>query len=117
MAVLRLMNGSLLEENITRTVGAIGESVAAGAIFTLPAFVLSGAWKSFGFRDAYWKSVVLMMVGGTLGILFVTLLRRVMVEDPDLPYPESVAASEIHKLVSKAARRPNCSSTTWALAV
>src|SRR5208337_5159439 len=39
MAVLRLMNGSLLEENITRTVGAIGESVAAGAIFTLPAFV------------------------------------------------------------------------------
>jgi putative OPT family oligopeptide transporter len=107
MAVLRMMNGSLLEENITRTVGAIGESVAAGAIFTLPAFVLSGAWKSFGFRDAYWKSVVLMMVGGTLGILFVTLLRRVMVEDPDLPYPESVAASEIHKAgqqSSKAAR-------------
>jgi putative OPT family oligopeptide transporter len=45
----------------------------------------------------YWKSVALMMIGGTLGILFVTLLRRVMVEDPDLPYPESVAASEIHK--------------------
>ena len=38
-----------------------------------------------------------MMIGGTLGILFVTLLRRVMVEDPDLPFPESVAASEIHK--------------------
>ncbi len=97
MAVLRMMNGTLLEENITRTVGAIGESVAAGAIFTLPAFVLCGAWKSFGFHDAYWKSVVLMMVGGSLGILFVTLLRRVMVEDPDLKYPESVAASEIHK--------------------
>jgi putative OPT family oligopeptide transporter len=45
----------------------------------------------------YWKSVALMMIGGTLGIMFVTLLRRVMVEDPDLPYPESVAASEIHK--------------------
>ena len=38
-----------------------------------------------------------MVVGGMLGILFVTLLRRVMVEDPDLPFPESVAASEIHK--------------------
>ena len=38
-----------------------------------------------------------MAVGGTLGILFVTLLRRVMVEDPDLPFPESVAAAEIHK--------------------
>jgi len=40
---------------------------------------------------------VLMLVGGCLGILFVTLLRRVMVEDPDLPYPESAAAAEIHK--------------------
>ncbi len=97
MALLRLMGGSILEENITRTVGSIGESVAAGAIFTIPAFVLSGAWPTFGFREAYWKSTVLMMVGGVLGILFVTLLRRVMVEDPELPFPESVAASEIHK--------------------
>ena len=97
MALLRLMGGSILEENITRTIGSIGESVAAGAIFTIPAFILSGAWKTFGFDEAYWKSTVLMMVGGVLGILFVTLLRRVMVEDPDLPFPESVAASEIHK--------------------
>ncbi len=97
MAVLRLMKGSLLEENIARTVGSIGESVAAGAIFTIPAFVLAGAWKSFSFQEAYWKSVALMGVGGTLGILFVTLLRRVMVDDPELPFPESVAASEIHK--------------------
>jgi putative OPT family oligopeptide transporter len=97
MALLRLMRGSILEENMARTVGSIGESVAAGAIFTIPAFVLSGAWKSFDFGEAYWKSTVLMMVGGVLGILFVTLLRRVMVEDPDLPYPESVAAAEIHK--------------------
>jgi putative OPT family oligopeptide transporter len=97
MALLRLMGGSILEENIARTVGSIGESVAAGAIFTIPAFVLSGAWPSFGFKEAYWKSTVLMLVGGVLGILFVTLLRRVMVEDPELPFPESVAASEIHK--------------------
>ncbi len=97
MAVLRLMKGSLLEENIARTVGSIGESVAAGAVFTIPAFLISGAWSSFGFHEAYWKSVALMAVGGSLGILFVTLLRRVMVEDPDLPFPESVAASEIHK--------------------
>jgi len=97
MALLRLMGGSILEENVARTVGSIGESVAAGAIFTIPAFVLSGAWPTFGFGEAYWKCTVLMMVGGVLGILFVTLLRRVMVEDPDLPFPESVAASEIHK--------------------
>ena len=103
MALLRLMKGSLLEENIARTVGSIGESVAAGAIFTIPAFVMADLWPEltpgFGaFRTPeYWKSVALMTIGGTLGILFVTLLRRVMVEDPDLPYPESVAASEIHK--------------------
>ncbi|HUD99788.1 MAG TPA: oligopeptide transporter, OPT family [Bryobacteraceae bacterium] len=96
MALLKLMKGSLLEENIARTIGSIGESVAAGAIFTIPAFVLSGLWPGLT-TDKYWNSVVLMVIGGTLGILFVTLLRRVMVEDPELPFPESVAASEIHK--------------------
>jgi len=103
MALLRLMKGSLLEENIARTVGSIGESVAAGAIFTIPAFVMAGLWPGLN-RDQYWKSVALMMIGGTLGILFVTLLRRVMVEDPDLPYPESVAASEIHKAGQQGAK-------------
>ena len=97
MAVLRLWKGSILEENIARTVGSIGESVAAGAIFTIPAFVISKAWPSFDFEHAYWKSSALMLVGGVLGIFFVTLLRRVMVEDPELPFPESLAASEIHK--------------------
>ncbi len=106
MALLKLMKGSLLEENIARTIGSIGESVAAGAIFTIPAFVLSGLWNGLT-ADKYWNSVALMAIGGMLGILFVTLLRRVMVEDPDLPFPESVAASEIHKAGqqgSKAAR-------------
>jgi putative OPT family oligopeptide transporter len=107
MALLRLMKGSLLEENIARTVGSIGESVAAGAIFTIPAFVMAGLWPALtpDFRTPeYWKSVALMMIGGTLGILFVTLLRRVMVEDPDLPFPESVAASEIHKAGQQGAK-------------
>src|SRR4030095_16068088 len=103
VALLRLMKGSLLEENIARTVGAIGESVAAGAVFTIPAFVMAGLWPGLT-GDQYWKSVALMMIGGTLGILFVTLLRRVMVEDPELPYPESVAASEIHKAGQQGAK-------------
>src|SRR5215471_11559113 len=88
MAILRLWKGSILEENIARTIGSIGESVAAGAIFTLPAFVLAGVWPEFDVQHGYLKSVALMAVGGTLGILFVTLLRRVMVEDPELPFPE-----------------------------
>jgi putative OPT family oligopeptide transporter len=103
MALLRLMKGSLLEENIARTVGSIGESVAAGAVFTIPAFVMAGLWPGLT-RDRYWTSVALMVIGGTLGILFVTLLRRVMVEDADLPFPESVAASEIHKAGQQGSR-------------
>ena len=104
MAILRLMKGSILEENMARTIGSIGESVAAGAVFTIPAFVLSGVWPAFDMANGYWKSVALMAVGGTLGILFVTLLRRVMVEDPDLPFPESVAAAEIHKAGQQGAK-------------
>src|SRR5277367_1596012 len=97
MAAMRAWKGSLLEENIARTAGSIGESVAAGAIFTLPAFLLAKAWPSFEPGVAYWKSTALIMVGSILGVLFISLVRRVMVEDPDLPFPESVAASEIHK--------------------
>ncbi len=97
MAVLRAWKGSLLEENIARTAGSIGESVAAGAIFTIPAFLIARAWPSFRPADAYWKATALMLVGSVLGVLFVSLVRRVMVEDPELPFPESVAAAEIHK--------------------
>src|SRR5579872_3271145 len=97
MAAMRAWKGSLLEENIARTAGSIGESVAAGAIFTIPAFLLAKAWPSFRPSQAYWKSTALIMVGSVLGVLFISLVRRVMVEDPELPFPESVAASEIHK--------------------
>ena len=98
MAVLRIFRGSLLEENFARTVGSIGESVAAGAIFTIPAFVMLQLWQFRGFDTVeYLTASALMIVGGILGVLFVTILRRVMVEDRSLPYPESVAAAEIHK--------------------
>jgi putative OPT family oligopeptide transporter len=97
MAILRLFRGSILEENIARTVGSIGESVAAGAIFTIPAFYLAKVWPEFGGTQHYLEATAIMLVGGILGILFVTMLRRVMVEDAELPYPESVAAAEIHK--------------------
>jgi len=97
MAVLRIFKGSILEENFARTVGSIGESVAAGAIFTLPAFLIAGVWTEFWSVQHYLEATAIMFVGGVVGILFVTILRRVMVEDKELPFPESVAASEIHK--------------------
>src|SRR6202162_4206307 len=97
MAAMRAWKGSLLEENIARTAGSIGEGIAAGAIFTIPAFLIAKAWPSFRPGDAYWKSTALILVGSVLGVLFISLVRRVMVEDAELPFPESVAASEIHK--------------------
>jgi putative OPT family oligopeptide transporter len=103
MAVLRLMRGNILEENIARTVGSIGESVAAGAIFTIPAFIIAEVagqrvWEGdFWSVSHYLQATAIMFVGAVIGILFVTILRRVMVEDTELPFPESVAAAEIHK--------------------
>jgi Predicted membrane protein len=66
--------------------------------------MISHSWESFDFQHAYWKSTVLMMTGGILGVLFVSLMRRAMVEDPELPFPESVAAAEIHKAGQQGAR-------------
>jgi putative OPT family oligopeptide transporter len=93
LAALRPVNGSVLEENIARTSASVGEALVAGAIFTIPAFIIAGVWEEIN----YWVATFIMMVGGMLGVLFVTILRRTLVEDPTLPFPESVAASEIHK--------------------
>jgi putative OPT family oligopeptide transporter len=97
MALLKTMRGTILEENFARTVGSIGESVAAGAIFTLPAFFVAGLWDPFFTPGHYMTSTVILISGGILGIMFVALLRRVMVDDAELPFPESIAAAEIHK--------------------
>src|SRR5512142_2580596 len=70
MAVLRLFRGSVLEENFARTVGSIGESVAAGAVFTIPAFVMLGYWKFdlHSIWEEYLLASALMILGGILGI-------------------------------------------------
>ena len=91
MAVLRMMKGSLLEENFARTIGSVGESVAAGAIFTIPAFVMLEIWSYRTVNlSEYLLSSALMIIGGILGVFFVTMLRRVMVEDRSLPFPGKV---------------------------
>ncbi len=93
MAALRLFRGSILEENIARTTASVGEALIAGAIFTIPAFVISGVWGELH----YWESTLIMLIGGVLGVLFVIILRRSLVQEAELPFPESVAASEIVK--------------------
>jgi putative OPT family oligopeptide transporter len=100
MAALRLMRGTILEENTCRTTAAVGEALVAGAIFTIPAFLIAKnpstgepIWENIH----YWESTALMLVGGILGVLFVIFLRRVLIEDSTLPFPESVACAEIVK--------------------
>jgi len=97
MAVLRPFKGTILEENMARTTGAVGEALAAGAIFTIPAFLMTGVWEKFDFI----KSSLLMLVGGLLGVFFITLIRRTLVEDADLPFPESAACAAMVKTGQK----------------
>ncbi|MCF8380460.1 MAG: oligopeptide transporter, OPT family [Bacteroidales bacterium] len=102
MALIKAMRGSILEENFARTVGSIGESVAAGAIFTIPAFYIVYLQKQQQGVEvenffSYGITTAILIAGGILGIMFVALLRKVMVDDVELPFPESVAAAEIHK--------------------
>ena len=97
MAALRPFRGTILEENVARTAASVGEALVAGAIFTIPAFVIAGAWEELH----YWESTLLMLIGGVLGVLFIIVLRRTLVVESDLPFPESVAAAEIHKAGQK----------------
>jgi putative OPT family oligopeptide transporter len=93
MAVLRIFGGTILEENVARTTASVGEALVAGAIFTIPAFIMSGVWDHIH----YWHATALMLVGGVLGVMFVIVLRRSLVEEADLQFPESIAAAEIVK--------------------
>jgi len=106
IAVFRLpfMKGNILEQNIARTSASVGEALVAGAIFTLPAFLIAHVdgrpvWQYFD----YWQSTWIMLVGGVLGVLFVIILRRTLVEDADLPFPESAACAELVKAGQKGA--------------
>ena len=78
---------------MARTTASVGEALVAGAIFTIPAFVISGVWDEL----RYWESTAIMLVGGLLGGLFFVVLRRTLVVEADLPFPESVAAAELVK--------------------
>lgn len=80
--------------NMVQTLASSGESLAAGAIFTIPALVLVGAWQDFKF----WPTTMIVMCGGLLGIAFMVPLRRLfIVESPELTYPEGVACAEVLK--------------------
>jgi len=95
MAILKLFKESnILENNIVQTAASAGESLAAGVIFTLPALIILGYWDVF---DYLWVSVIAGL-GGLLGVIFTIPLRRSLVVEQQLPYPEGTATAEVLKV-------------------
>ena len=99
MGVLRfvLRRDSILENNMVQTIGSAGESLAAGAIFTLPALYLWAEERPESFAAPELLSITLIaLAGGTLGVLLMVPLRRpLIVEDKTLTYPEGLACADV----------------------
>jgi len=95
MGVLRLFRKSnILENNIVQTAASAGESLAAGVIFTLPALVIMGYWDGFGGKNFWWITIIAAF-GGLLGVLFTIPLRRSLIVEADLQFPEGIATAEV----------------------
>jgi putative OPT family oligopeptide transporter len=93
---LAILNGlmgrkSILEANLVQTCASAGEALAAGIIFTMPALVLTGIWNEFD----YWTTTLIALSGGLLGVLFMIPMRKVLIVDSELQYPEGVACAEV----------------------
>jgi len=111
LALFRLpkFRGGVLEQNIARTAASVGEALVAGAIFTIPAFMLvdiggTRLWSDL--RAHYWQAAFILLAGGLIGVFFIILLRRPLCVEAGLPWPESVASAEIVKAGDRASDAP-----------
>ena len=94
MAVLRALGGGgILENNIVQTGASAGSSIASGVIFTIPALVILGYWQDFKYS---WV-LAIAGLGGILGVLFSVPLRRALIVEQKLAFPEGQAAAEVLK--------------------
>lgn len=92
MGVLRLFkNSSILEHNAVQTAASAGEAVAGGIVYTIPALIIIGYWHHFD----YLTNVMIAASGGILGVLFSIPLRRILVHDASLAFPEGKAIAEV----------------------
>lgn len=94
MGVLRFFkNATILENNAVQTAASAGEAVAGGIVYTIPALVIIGYWHEF----SYFTNFFIAVCGGVLGVLFSIPLRRVLVNEPILKFPEGRAIAEVLK--------------------
>lgn len=92
LGILRFFkNSNVLESNIIQTAASAGEGVAAAVSFILPAMIVLHVWKGF----SYWETTLVSMLGGVLGVLFSIPLRRVMLDLPQLRFPEGTAIGNV----------------------
>ena len=95
MGILRWFRRSnILENNIVQTAASAGESLAAGVIFTLPALVILGYWDNFSGKNFLWITIIAAF-GGLLGVLFTIPLRRSLIIEGKLQFPEGIATAEV----------------------
>ena len=99
MGIIRVImrRNSILENNMVQTIGSAGESLAAGAIFTLPALFMWAAESSSVAAPSFWNIAMLGLFGGILGVLFMIPLRNALIveEHGVLPFPEGTACAEV----------------------
>ncbi len=96
MAVLKIFKDSnVLENNMVQTQASAAGTLSA-VIFIIPGLLMIGYWQGF----AFWQTLMICACGGSLGVLFTIPLRRAMIVNSDLPYPEGLAAAEILKVGS-----------------
>src|SRR5579863_5250749 len=94
MALLRWLGQSTAQENnIVQTIASTAGTLSS-IIFVLPGFIMIGWWTGF----PYWQSVAICAIGGILGVMYSIPLRRALVSESDLPYPEGTACAEVIKV-------------------
>ena len=95
MGILRFFkNSSILENNIVQTGASAGEALVGGTAFILPALIILHYWQHFD----YWQTVIIALTGGILGVLFSIPLRRVLLADESLRFPEGTAIAQVLKV-------------------
>lgn len=99
MGIVRIIlrRNSILENNMVQTIGSAGESLAAGAIFTIPALFMWAAENPEVSAPSFWNITIIALLGGILGVLFMIPLRAALIveEHGTLPFPEGTACAEV----------------------
>jgi len=95
MGILRFFkNSNILENNLVQTAASAGEAVAGGIVYTIPALIIIHHWMSFD----YWQNFFIALIGGVLGVMFSIPLRKMLMRNQKLPFPEGRAIAELLKL-------------------